>query len=71
MRASRAACRTVTEGLAMLGLIPRPLRKYLTILWQRYRGDITIVPYASISDYAGILSNPSAWSLLAKPFAQL
>ncbi len=46
----------------MMGLIPRPLRKYLTILWQRYRGDITIVPYASLSDYASILSNPSEFS---------
>ncbi len=40
-------------------MIPRPVRKYLSILWQRYRGDITIVPYASLSDYARILSNPS------------
>ncbi len=48
----------------MMGLIPRPLRKYLTILWQRYRGDITIVPYASLSDYASILSNPSEFFLL-------
>ena len=51
--------RIVTETLSSLGLIPRPLRKYLALLWQRYRGDITIVPYASVSDYARILSNPS------------
>jgi hypothetical protein len=52
--------RNCTELLCTLGLVPRVVRKYLALLWQRYRGDITIVPAASLGDYSRILSNPSA-----------
>jgi len=42
-----------------LGLIPKYLDKWKPIVYQKYSGDITIVPRVRIKDFAQLFSNPS------------
>jgi len=42
-----------------LGLIPAYFRRLVTVVAQKYEGDITIVPQFSAQDYRTLLSNPS------------
>jgi hypothetical protein len=51
--------RNFAETMVTLGLVPRSARKYLQLLFQRYTGDVTIVPAATIGDYMRILANPT------------
>lgn len=45
--------------MVTLGIVPKSARKYLQLLFQRYTGDVTIVPAATIGDYMRILANPT------------
>ena len=42
-----------------MGLVPRFLRRYMVLIFQRYTGDITLVPAATVGDYMRLLSNPT------------
>jgi predicted acylesterase/phospholipase RssA len=45
--------------LGILGLIPKRLSVLPIVLTQKYRGDITIVPDITLTDYMRLLSNPT------------
>jgi len=45
--------------LSELGLIPAYFRRLVTVVAQKYEGDITVVPQFSAQDYRTLLSNPS------------
>ncbi|MCJ1453440.1 hypothetical protein MMC28_003787 [Mycoblastus sanguinarius] len=45
--------------LADLGILPYVLTKTVSVLSQRYSGDITILPEVSYADFPRILSNPT------------
>ena len=46
--------------LADMGIFPNVLTKTVSVLSQKYSGDITIFPEVSYADFPRILSNPSA-----------
>lgn len=52
-------CRHWAQMLCTLGLVPKAARKYMTLIFQRYTGDVTIVPAATLGDYLRLLSNPT------------
>ena len=45
--------------LAEMGIFPNALTKAVSVLSQRYSGDITILPEISYADFPRILSNPT------------
>ncbi|KAL9599088.1 MAG: hypothetical protein Q9219_004046 [cf. Caloplaca sp. 3 TL-2023] len=45
--------------MAEIGIFPNALTKAISVLSQRYSGDITIFPEISYSDFPRMLSNPS------------
>lgn len=49
--------------MADFGILPRQFNWLVSVLIQNYVGDINIVPKLSLSDYMGMLSNPTPESI--------
>lgn len=49
--------------MADFGILPRQFNWLVAVLIQNYVGDINIVPNLSLSDYMGMLSNPTPESI--------
>jgi hypothetical protein len=48
----------IISQFSTLGLLPIPLKRFLNLVTQQYKGHVTIVPKAKLSNYKNVLINP-------------